>query len=136
MSEASSATPHCWHYCLNHPSRHATPPHHAPPRSMEKFLPRNRSLVPKRLGTADTQNPKTLVPKQTPAKLKHVYRGWLTALHEHCCRRCHVILNIDFVTLRYQYKELMVFHIKKKKKKKGTLFLVPCRDVYCWWLCT
>ena len=36
--------PHGWHYRLNHPR--------PPPRTWKNCLPRNRSLVPKRLGTA------------------------------------------------------------------------------------
>ena len=43
MNEASSAIPHCSHYRLNHPPN---------PCPWKNCLPQNRSLVPKRLGTA------------------------------------------------------------------------------------
>ena len=44
-NQASSAAPHCSHYCLNHPSN--------PSGLWKNCLPRSRSLVPKRLGTAE-----------------------------------------------------------------------------------
>ena len=46
-SKASRAAPHLSHYCLNHT---------APPPSVENCLPRNQSLVPKRLGTSGVRN--------------------------------------------------------------------------------
>ena len=51
-SEASSAAPHRWHYHLNHPSHTHRP--------WKNCLPRNRSLVPKRLGTAALEDCRTV----------------------------------------------------------------------------
>ena len=45
VSRASSASPHHSHYRLSHPTS-------ARPRPWKNCLPRNRSLVPERLGTA------------------------------------------------------------------------------------
>ena len=53
--------PHRWHYCLNHPP--TSPPHRRP---WTNCLPRNRSLVPKRLGTAglySQQHPPYSIPR-------------------------------------------------------------------------
>ena len=48
VSGASSVAPHRSHYRLNH--HHPCPP---PPRLWKNCLPRNRSLMPKMLGTTD-----------------------------------------------------------------------------------
>ena len=101
-SEASSAVPHRSRYHLNHPTIPHPHPHPAP-GPWKNCLPRNWSLVPKRLGTTD---------------LRYTPRSWSYNEHTHTHRHTQFGGNRKLIQVQSNYITCMAFPKKEKHKHK------------------